>query len=310
MQKQLLPIGFYDLIFDEAKQNHDNINKVLDLFFAAGYSLIKTPLVEFEDNFDVANNNKDNLFRSVGVISGKNLVFRNDITPQISRLLKSRLSETKLPLKICYSGDVLCSKSQDLYADRQQSQVGVEIIGNNLEQAQFDVINIAIAALEKLAVKNLLIEFSLPNFVDLFLKEIACNNCDELRQAIRTKNLSKIRELEPKNAEIITKIVTSNNNLEAITAEILQKFNSNEIAKQLEIINNLASLVKDNKEVSFRFDLFGDHGSSYHSEISFDIFCDDFSYPIARGGRYKINEFDAVGATIYMNRLHKLAKNV
>jgi hypothetical protein len=38
----------------------------------------------------------------------------------------------------------------------------------------------------------------------------------------------------------------------------------------------------------------------------FDVFSSDFSYPIARGGRYKINQLNGVGATIYMNFLRKV----
>lgn len=49
--KKLLPVGFYDLIFEEAYQNHNNINLALDNFFNSGFKLIKTPLVEFEESF-------------------------------------------------------------------------------------------------------------------------------------------------------------------------------------------------------------------------------------------------------------------
>ena len=43
----LLPNGFVDLVFDEAKENYKNTNQALELFFASGYNLIKTPIVEF-----------------------------------------------------------------------------------------------------------------------------------------------------------------------------------------------------------------------------------------------------------------------
>ena len=51
MTKQLLPVGFYDLLFDEAETNYNNVNKALNIFLTSGYRLIKTPLVEFEGNF-------------------------------------------------------------------------------------------------------------------------------------------------------------------------------------------------------------------------------------------------------------------
>ena len=52
----LLPAGFYDLLFFEAKKNHQDINKILEGIFAKDFNLIKTPLLEFEENF---NNDKN-----------------------------------------------------------------------------------------------------------------------------------------------------------------------------------------------------------------------------------------------------------
>lgn len=301
MKKQLLPVGFYDLLFDEAQKAHENINLALAAFHKAKYRLIKTPLVEFEDNFLPCETK--NSFGATDVISGKKLIFRNDITLQISRLLSTRLSAEKLPLRLCYVGDVLCAKSEELYADRQQTQVGVEIIGCDEEKSNLEIIKVLLTALKELRVRNLLIEFSLPDFLGIFLDEISVKNKAELREAVMKKNISEIRKLAGKNAEIISKIALSNDNLAALTKEISSK----KLIAELKKAQKISDFLKKNfKEVEVRFDLFGDHETSYHHEISFNVFAGNFSYPIARGGRYKINKTDAVGATIYMNRLRKI----
>ena len=306
---QLLPVGFYDLLFDEAEKNHENVNTALSAFFAGGYRLIKTPLVEFEDNFSV--NETRNSFRATDVISGKNLIFRNDITPQISRLLATRLQQEKFPLKLCYVGDVLCAKSDNLYADRQQTQVGAEIIGCDEEKSDFEVIKILLLTLKKLQMKNLLIEFSLPNFLEIFLDEVAVEKRDELRVAVITKNMSAIKNLAGENSDIISKIAAANDGLEELSKEISTKIKSDKILNELKKAQKISEFLQNNfTEISVRFDLFGDHESSYHNAIAFDVFCGNFSYPIARGGRYQIEnaaaKLNAVGATIYMNRLRKI----
>lgn len=306
---QLLPVGFYDLLFDEAEKNHKNINEAIDAFLMDGYRLIKTPLVEFEDNFSI--NETRNSFRATDVISGKNLIFRNDITPQISRLLSTRLRQENMPLKLCYVGDVLCAKSDNLYADRQQTQVGAEIIGCDEEKSDFEVIRVLLSTLKKLQMKNLLIEFSLPNFLEIFLDEIAAEKRDELRVAVMTKNMSAIRSLAGKNSEIISKIAAANDGLENLSQEISTQIKSARILNELKKAQKISEFLQKNfSEITARFDLFGDHESSYHNAIAFDVFCGDFSYPIARGGRYQIEngveKLNAVGATIYMNRLRKI----
>lgn len=305
MQKQLLPVGFYDLLFDEAEKNHKNINSAVDAFLEAGYRLVKLPLVEFEDVFSTKNTH--NSFRTVDVISGKNLVFRNDITPQISRLLASRLKDEKLPLKLCYVGDVLCAKNNDLYKDRQQTQVGIEVIGCDAEKSNFEIIEILLEVLKKLQVKNLLIEFSLPNFLDIFLNEIGETKNENLQIAIKQKNISLIRQYGGEHAQIIEQIVLSNSDLEKISTQISQKITSAKISEEIMRAQKIAQFLQKNfAEIVVCFDLFGDDKNAYHRDIAFDVFCGDFSYPIARGGRYQINAIDAVGATIYMNFLRKV----
>lgn len=305
IQKQLLPVGFYDLLFDEAEKNHKNINSALDVFLKDGYRLIKTPLVEFEDNFSAAE--ARNSFRATDVISGQNLIFRNDITLQISRLLSTRLKQEKLPLRLCYVGDVLCAKSEELHADRQQTQVGVEVIGCDEEKSNFEIIGILLSALKKLGMKNLLIEFSLPDFLKVFLDEIAVKNSEEIHAAVMKKNLSAIKNSAGKFSKIISKIALSNDNLKDLSKEILTSVKSKRIESKLKKAEKISDFLKKNfPEIAVRFDLFGDHDSSYHHGISFNVFCGDFSYPVAKGGRYQINNHNAVGATIYMNRLRKV----
>lgn len=304
-QKKLLPVGFYDLLFDEAEKSHENVNLALATFLKAGYRLIKTPLVEFEDNFLRAETR--NSFRTTDVISGENLIFRNDITLQISRLLATRLKQETLPLKLCYVGDVLCAKSDNLYADRQQTQVGVEIIGCDAEKSQLEIIEILLATLKKLSLKNLLVEFSLPNFLEIFLAEIGVEKNEKLVEAVLTKNLSAIKVLAGDNGEILSKIAASNQDVENLLQEISAEIKSEKISAELKKVQKISQFLQEEfGEIEVRFNLFGDHVSSYHSEISFDVFCGDFTYPIARGGKYKINGSDAFGATIYMNRLRKI----
>ncbi len=315
MLQQLLPVGFYDLLFDEAEKNHKNINSAIDVFLAANYRLIKLPLVEFEESFN-HQQKSENYFQAIDVISGKNMIFRNDITPQVSRLLNGRLREENLPLKLCYVGDVLCAKNDDLYKDRQQTQVGVEIIGCDDEKSNFEIVQILLQVLEKISGKNqsekFLIEFSFPNFLDIFLSEINLQNKESLKSAIVRKNISEVNKIVGQKSKLINKIMLNNYDLLDLELHILKEIKSDKILEEIERAKKIAeSLYKNFPQIKVCFDLFGDDKNSYHQDIAFDVFYDDLSYAIARGGRYKTNskngEVNAVGATIYMNLLRKIS---
>lgn len=303
--QRLLPVGLYDILFDEAEQNHKKINLAIDFFLENNYRLIKTPLLEFADNF--AHSEIENSLLVSDVISGKNLVLRSDITPQISRLLEQRLKDAKLPLKLCYVGDVLFKKSNELYADRQSTQVGIEIIGSNQEKSNHEIIAMILEILPKLVKKNLLIEFYIPKFAEILLEDLANEQDENLLNAIHKKDLSAIKNLAGENADLISEIALSNDGLEILSKKILAKTKSKLIIDELKRAEEISKFVrKEFPQIKLCYDLFGDDGNSYHQDIAFDIFVDDFSYPIARGGRYQINGLNAVGATIYMNYLRKI----
>ena len=308
-KKRLLPLGFYDLDTSEAKKNYEYTKLTLESFMASDYELIKTSLVEFEEYYDERKLN--NTFKFVDNISGKNLFFRDDITTQISKYISSRDNALKMPIKLCYYGDVVCVNSDEIYRERQQTQVGCEIIGSKDIKACFEVIKDTLIALDKIKINDLNISISLPDFLEIFLKNIDVEDKDNLKEAISNKRISDIKVLAEGYNELISEIVLENNNFENLDAKIRDKFSTPEIIANLNNAKELMIFLQKNfKEIKFNFDLFGDNKFSYHTKIAFDIFAGDFRYPIAKGGCYLIEcldkKIDAVGSTIYVNFLRKI----
>ena len=308
-KKRLLPLGFYELTGDEAKINYEYTKNTLESFMNDDYQLIKTSLIEFVENYD--KKNLENTFNFSDNISGKNLFFRDDITLQISKYISSNYDEINVPLKLCYYGDVVCLNSDEIYRERQQTQVGCEIIGSRDINSCFEVIKSTLNALEKINIIDLNISISLPDFLDKFLENINLENKDQLKDAIINKSISDIKILAKNYEELITEIVLKNNDFENLDKKIRAQFVNPEIAKILDNGKKLMIFLQENFEkIKFNFDLFGDNKFSYHNNIAFDIFASDFRYPIAKGGCYSIDfdnkKIDAVGSTIYINFLRKI----
>ncbi len=308
-KKRLLPLGFYELTGDEAKKNYEYTKNTLESFINDDYQLIKTSLIEFSENYD--KKNLENTFNFSDNISGKNLFFRDDITLQISKYISSNYDEINVPLKLCYYGDVVCLNSDEIYRERQQTQVGCEIIGSRDINSCFEVIKSTLNALEKINIIDLNISISLPDFLDKFLENINLENKDQLKDAIINKRISDIKILAKNYEELITEIVLKNNDFENLDKKIRAQFVNPEIAKILDNGKKLMIFLQENFEkIKFNFDLFGDNKFSYHNNIAFDIFASDFRYPIAKGGCYSIDfdnkKIDAVGSTIYINFLRKI----
>ncbi|MBL6664267.1 MAG: ATP phosphoribosyltransferase regulatory subunit [Rickettsiales bacterium] len=295
---KLLPDGFCDLIFEEAENKFREKNLVLEHFLASNFRMIETSLVEFLDKSTLY----DDAFCALDAKSGKNLVFRNDITLQIERLLKSRLKSYDLPIKLCYCGSVLSNKALNFNGQRQQTQIGIEIIGCSKEESDIEVIKTTLEAVSRIGKENVLIEISLPDLLNKFLEEVQLKEGlkEDLATAILNKNISKIREIFGNKPQAIEDLILKNDDLEGNINNFSSNYNSPVISEELAKAQKLHDLLTDNFNCSIAFDLFGDHKSSYHNSTSFNIFADNLTNLIARGGRYQIGGVDAVGSTIYI----------
>ncbi|MFT5702688.1 MAG: ATP phosphoribosyltransferase regulatory subunit [Rickettsiales bacterium] len=310
-QKYLLPIGFYDLLGDEARINQQTIDSLLASFYEAEYQLIKTPLAEFEESLENHQTRKES-FKMADNLSGKTLVMRSDITPQIARLIATKLENAETPIKLCYVGDVLKTKTDNLYADRQLTQVGIELVGKNANlnscTANSQIIELTLLALKKIGLSGLLINFCCPRFLDIVLGDLEIENIAKLRTAIINKNISEIKKLGEKYSDDLIYLALENKDFSQISKIVAKLGSSQETLEQLEKWQKtIIDTQKNHPEIDFSVDIFGDDEFYYHEKIGFTIFADNFSYPIARGGRYLINQkIPAVGSTIYINNLRRI----
>ena len=108
----LLPEGFKVLLPNNAEKEEFLSRKILDILNKNGYLLVKTPLLEYEDN--KSNTYTFNLkilshepFILMEPSTKKILVIRPDITPQIAKLASTKLNHINRPLRLMYSGEVL-----------------------------------------------------------------------------------------------------------------------------------------------------------------------------------------------------------
>ena len=183
--KFLIPPGFKDSLNFDTYVEHQYKNLIINSFRENGFSLIKTPLIEFSNNLD-----SNTLVIKTNTRKEK-LSIRNDITPQIIRVASSRLSKKNRPLKLCYYGEVVRKSGSILRPERQFQQVGAEIIGSESFKADVEIINLAYETLKKIGVKNIIIEISAPFFLDNLLKQIKDINIKKkLRHFIQLKDLS------------------------------------------------------------------------------------------------------------------------
>lgn len=101
---------------------------------------------------------REKTFRFDDRQSGKLVAFPPDITPQVARIVATRMREVPLPLRLCYTGRVLRHTEQQVGKDREIFQAGVELIGLESPEADAEMIAMAVECLKALGAREFTID--------------------------------------------------------------------------------------------------------------------------------------------------------
>lgn len=150
-----------DLLPPESRARRRVSERLQGVFERFGYELVTTPLFEHEEVFErgLALDPRD-LLRFVEPDSGEVAALRPDITPQIARVVSTRLAEYPPPFRIRYEGTVIRRRRGRARRQRQIAQVGVELIGLASAEADLEIIRLMAEACESVGLVDYRLELS------------------------------------------------------------------------------------------------------------------------------------------------------
>src|SRR5580704_18205956 len=126
-----LPAGMRDLLPEEAAARRGLARKLIEAVATHGYALVTLPVFEFAEVLERGLGTLDpaDVLRFVEPESGEVAALRPDMTPQIARVIATRLHDRPAPFRLAYEGTVLRRRSGRARKHRQIPQVGVELAG-------------------------------------------------------------------------------------------------------------------------------------------------------------------------------------
>ncbi|MDX1975834.1 MAG: ATP phosphoribosyltransferase regulatory subunit [Rickettsiales bacterium] len=310
--KTLLPSGCYDLLPPYARQESTISQTLLSVYESFGYEQVSPPLLEYSENLLAGRGAalSSQIFRVMDPGAHKVMGIRADITLQIARIADGRLSHAPRPLRLCYNGLILRMQGEQLKGDRQLRQAGIELIGPNTSEADAEVILVAANALKKVGIKQLSIDLNLPGIVSSLLaaEKLESDVLQKLLEAIAHKDISTIRTINFMYRESLIGLLQSAGPAKQ-ALEAIQRLDLPESArKQCHNLIDVIHLIEQmgEKEWNLTIDVTESRGLDYHSGISFSIFVPGAACEVGRGGRYKVDDTDATGFTLYVETLRSL----
>ena len=115
---------------------------------------------------------RDRTFKLTEQATGRLLVLRSDITPQIARVAATLLHDYPKPLRFCYNSNVFRYLEPQVGRHREVYQAGVELIGLDLPEADVEMIAIAVESLMEVGLADFKIAVSQVEFLRGLLEQL------------------------------------------------------------------------------------------------------------------------------------------
>lgn len=291
------PEGVRDTYGKEFIEKKDIMYQMKKQFASYGYSDIETPTFEFFDVFskEVGTIPSRELYKFFDK-EGNTLVLRPDFTPSMARCAAKYYSHESLPVRFAYSGSTFINKNELQGKLKENTELGVEYIGDGSVEADVEMISLLIDALKSVGLDDFQISIGQVDFFKGLCEEAGLESETEelLREFISNKNIFGVETLlNEKNISedikyVLTHISDMFGSIDAIknSKKILKNSRSLEATKNLEQINEILLSLDKAKYVSYDLGMLSKY--KYYTGIIFEAFTYGVGDAIAKGGRYDL----------------------
>ncbi len=309
----LLPEGFRDRLPPQAEAATKCARAMLDVLSSHGYARVAPSIAEFETTMAARSGGaqfgksmRNRLLRFTDPVSGHMLALRGDITVQVGRIATTRLAEVARPLRLSYHGPVLRLRAAPLRPEREITQIGAELIGNDGVAAAAEIVAVAIEALEAAGVTGIIVDFTLPDLVETLAAEampLSADQIDVVRAELDMKDAGALAAL---GADGYLPLLAATGPFEDAVAKLKAVDAGGALASRIAALEAIAARLEG--RATLTLDPTERHGFEYQSWFGFTLFASGYSAALGRGGTYAISRPDgdqeaATGFSLYPDPL-------
>lgn len=292
----LLPDGVTDLLSNEAQKQEKLRYDLSRRLVRCGYELICPPMIEYTES--LLNNASEDLkrqtFKIIDQLTGRLMGVRADITPQILRIDAhlNQAQDKDSIARYCYAGHVIHTLPTGLFGSRTPLQLGAEIFGCEDITADIELLDMLYGLLASIELKATLhVDIGQ---VGIFkrLCELASLSSAQSQQLMSLYANKALPELERISAEMpmgadFYALAAQGHDMTALKSAL------SETAKQDDVISEAVqqiAQVKQHLERTWQCDVSIDitelSGYHYHTGLVFNVYLNNETQAVARGGRF------------------------
>ena len=291
-----LPRGVADYLPGRAARLSELEQQVLRVAAAWGFQQILPPALEFEDVLAVGMGEglRSRTFRFDDWQSGRMLAIPSDITPQIARIVATRLKGQPLPHRISYAGRVLRHSELQSGRSREIMQAGVELIGLDSPEADAEMVAMAVEVMTAAGLRDFKVDLGQVAFCQGVFEAsgLAGEPLRLIREAVALKDSSTVEMLLGQfpvsdqsryELQALPRLFGGCEVLE--DAERIAQNQQSQLALQ-NIKEVVAILALHGVQECLTIDLGETRGLDYHTGLTFEGFVPGIGEALFSGGRY------------------------
>lgn len=196
-QRLHTPEGVRDIYNEECEKKLVLESRINGRLRQYGYHPIQTPTFEFFDIFsqEIGTTPSRELYKFFDR-EGNTLVLRPDITPSIARSAAKYFSDEELPIRLCYMGNTFINNTSYQGRLKESTQLGAELIGDASEDADAEILSMAVECLRSTGLRDFQISVGHADFFQGLVEAagISEEDEDELRELLLNKNFFGVSE--------------------------------------------------------------------------------------------------------------------
>lgn len=293
----LLPDGMDEVLPPQAARMEELRRALLDHYHRWGYDQVMPPPVEFLDSLLTGTGSDLDLqtFKLTDQLTGRMMGASADVTPQVARMDAHSLKRQG-PVRLCYCTNVLRAKADQHQGGRSPVQVGVELFGHAGEQADLEILQLALSSLVLAGAREIHLALGHIGIYRSLVQEAGLDAEQEraLFDALELKSPTELSRCvaasvqDPDLAEMLVTLNELHGGSDALVAahEAFAGAPAAVGAALDQLATLSAGVAATHPEVELYFDLAELRGYQYHTGMMFAAYVPGYGQALAKGGRY------------------------
>ncbi len=294
-----LPAGMRDLLPEETFVRRAIGRVFLERAELCGYEHVIPPVFEYAETIERGLGTLDprEIVRFVEPETGEVVALRPDVTPQIARLLATRLASRPGPYRVAYDASVLRRRSGSrARTHRQIAQVGAELVGAEGPTGDLELLVLAATALGEMGLDAFTLDLGHADVVRALLVDVPSELRDGVVETLAAKDGARLAQLLPLSLSptireallALPELHGAPSILEQLPAALAEGPARAAIASLRELVVALQSSLTAHgvRGATLSVDLGEVRGHAYYTGPFFQLFAEGPGVPIGGGGRY------------------------